>query len=313
MWKSSPSTSKWYWRSTNAKPCPSSSRKACSRSTRAVSKSRSATEPVRSRKSRTYGSRVSCWASSESAAVEHGWSRNVLLNQIMRQLHARAGAAPSNFPARLPAADSELAQQLTRDPYVLDFLDLTGSVAERDLETALVDRLQAFLLELGHGFAFVERQYHFEVDGDDFHIDLLFFNYVQSRFVVVELKIGRFEPQHAGQLAFYVSWVDANLRRSDRHSPTIGILMCASRNDSVVRYSLAGATSPLAVAGYTYDSLPEAVRELVPSDEQLGTAIKATLTDTACATDSVSVARSVDQPALEDTHRRQPLGDNPTE
>jgi predicted nuclease of restriction endonuclease-like (RecB) superfamily len=248
-----------------------------------------------------------------AAAVEHGWSRNVLLNQIMRQLHARAGAAPSNFPARLPAADSELAQQLTRDPYVLDFLDLTGSVAERDLETALVDRLQAFLLELGHGFAFVERQYHFEVDGDDFHIDLLFFNYVQSRFVVVELKIGRFEPQHAGQLAFYVSWVDANLRRSDRHSPTIGILLCASRNDSVVRYSLAGATSPLAVAGYTYDSLPEAVRELVPSDEQLGTAIKATLTDTACATDSVSVARSVDQPALEDTHRRQPLGDNPTE
>jgi len=110
-----------------------------------------------------------------TAAAEHGWSRNVLLNQIMNRLHTRAGAAPSNFPTQLPTADSELAQQLTRDPYILDFLDLTGPVAERDLETALMNRLQDFLLELGHGFAFVGRQYHVAVDGDDFHIDLLFF------------------------------------------------------------------------------------------------------------------------------------------
>jgi len=103
--------------------------------------------------------------------------------------YQRAGAAPSNFTDQLPPADSDLAQQLTRDPYVFDFLDLTGSVAERDLETALVSRLQAFLLELGHGFAFVGRQYHFELDGDDFYIDLLFFNWVQFRFVVVELKV----------------------------------------------------------------------------------------------------------------------------
>ena len=100
--------------------------------------------------------------------MQHGWSRNVLLNQIMNQLHRRAGAAPSNFAVELPAPDSELAQQLTRDPYVLDFLDLATPIAERDLEAALVDRLQAFLLELGHGFAFVGRQYHFEIDGDDF-------------------------------------------------------------------------------------------------------------------------------------------------
>ena len=137
-------------------------------------------------------------------------------------------------------------------------------------------------LELGHGFAFVDRQHHFTVDGDDFYIDLLFFNWVQSRFVVVELKVGRFQPAYAGQLGFYVSWVDDNLRIPARHSPTIGLLLCAGRNDNVVRYSLAGTTAPLAVANYTYDSLPEQVRELVPTDEQLNTVVAAaTVTATA--------------------------------
>ncbi len=204
-----------------------------------------------------------------AAALEHGWSRNVLTHQIMNRLHDRAGAAPSNFTDQLPAADSELAQQLTRDPYVLDFLDLTGPAAERDLETALVDRLQAFLLELGHGFAFVGRQYHFQVDGDDFYIDLLFFNWAQSRFVVIELKIGRFQPEHTGKLGFYVAWIDENLRDPDRHSPTIGILLCAGRNDNVVRYSLANTTAPLAVADYTYDTLPAHERDAVPTARQL--------------------------------------------
>ncbi|MGQ0573446.1 MAG: PDDEXK nuclease domain-containing protein [Pseudonocardia sp.] len=209
-----------------------------------------------------------------AAAAEHGWSRNVLTNQIMNRLHQRAGAAPSNFRARLPAADSELAQQFTRDPYVLDFLDLAGPVAERVLESALIDRLQAFLLELGHGFAFVARQYHFEVDGADFFIDLLFFNWAQSRFVVVELKAGRFSPEHVGQLGFYVAWVEENMRVRDRHGPTVGILLCSSRSDNVVRYSLAGTTSPLAVAGYTYDSLPASARGAVPTDTELVAAVE---------------------------------------
>jgi predicted nuclease of restriction endonuclease-like (RecB) superfamily len=211
------------------------------------------------------------------AAAEHGWSRNVLLNQIMNRLHERTGAAPSNFTAQLPAKDSELAQQLTRDPYVLDFLELTGPAAERDLEAAVVKRMQAFLLELGHGFAFVGRQYHFTVDGDDFYIDLLFFNWSQSRFVLVELKIGRFAPEHAGQLGFYVAWVDANLRVTDRHAPTIGILLCTGRNDSVVRYCLAGSTAPLAVADYTYDALPPAARAAIPTETELTDAADAAL------------------------------------
>ena len=168
-----------------------------------------------------------------AAAARDGWSRNVLLNMLMGQLHSRAGAAPSNFRDQLPAAESDLAQQMTRDPYVLDFLELTQPAAERDLESALVTRLQTFLLELGHGFAFVGRQYHFEVDGDDFSIDLLFFNWAQSRFVVIELKIGRFQPEHTGKLGFYVAWVDENLRDQSRHSPTIGILLCTGRNDNV--------------------------------------------------------------------------------
>lgn len=215
--------------------------------------------------------------------VEHGWSRNVLTNQIMSRLHERAGAAPSNFGARLPSPDSELAQQLTRDPYILDFLDVTEPVAERDLEDGLMARLQHFLLELGHGFAFVGRQWRFEVDGDEFYIDLLFFHIPQGRYVVVELKVGRFQPEYAGKLGFYVSWVDANLRYHDRHAATVGILLCAGRNDSVVRYSLAGTSQPLAVADYTYDTLPPTERLVVPSEVELTEAADAAFEDLAHA------------------------------
>jgi len=245
-----------------------------------------------------------------AAAVQHGWSRNVLLHQIMNRLLERTGAAPSNFPAQLPQAESELAQQLTRDPYVLDFLNITGPVAERDLEATLVDNMQDFLLELGHGFAFVGRQYHFTVDGDDFHIDLLFFNWIQSRFFVVELKLGRFQPEHAGQLGFYVSWVDANLRDPDRHSPTIGILLCTGRNDAVVRYSLASTTAPLAVATYTYDTLPPAARHDVPTEIELGRALTRTLTDTMTMTDTIRASLN---PTSQATDSVAPTAEAPPE
>ncbi|WP_237342149.1 PDDEXK nuclease domain-containing protein [Williamsia soli] len=213
-----------------------------------------------------------------AAAVQHGWSRAVLTHQIRNHLDQRVGAAPTNFGDHLPPADSDLAHQLVRDPYVFDFLDINERVAERELEAALMTRLERFLLELGHGFAFAGRQYHFNAGGDDFYIDLLFFNWIQSRFVVVELKVGRFEPEYLGKLGFYVSWVDDNLRDHDRHAPTIGILLCAGRNDKVVRYSLAGTTAPLAVADYTYDTLPALVRELVPTDDELASAVDETIT-----------------------------------
>ncbi|MCZ4277826.1 PDDEXK nuclease domain-containing protein [Rhodococcoides yunnanense] len=130
---------------------------------------------------------------------------------------------------QLPADDSELANQLVRDPYVFDFLDLTDRVAERELEDALVTRMERFLLELGHGFAFVGRQYHFAVDGDDFNIDLLFFNWMQSRFVVIELEIGRFQPEYLGKLGFYVAWA-ANVQES---VPSDGELASALDLDGV--------------------------------------------------------------------------------
>ena len=133
-----------------------------------------------------------------ASAVEYGWSRNVLLNMIMNKTLERTGSAPSNFAQQLAAQDSELAQQIAKDPYNFEFLGLSGEVAERDLEQALMDRIVDTLRELGPGFAFVGRQVHFDVGGDDFYIDLLFFHVEQLRYIVIELKTGKFQPEHAG-------------------------------------------------------------------------------------------------------------------
>lgn len=206
-------------------------------------------------------------------AVEHGWSRAVLEHQIASQLHRRVGAAPSNFADQLPPPDSDLAQQLVRDPYVFDHLDLTGRVAERDLEQALMDRLQATLLEFGHGMAFVGRQVRFDVDGEELIIDLLLFSVEQLRYVVVELKVGRFEPGHLGQLGTYVAMVDDRLRRADQHAPTIGLLLVAGRNEHAVRYALSASAVPVAVADYSYDSLPPEARAVLPPADRLAAAL----------------------------------------
>ena len=196
--------------------------------------------------------------------IEHGWSRAVLANQIMSQLHRRAGAAPSNFADVLPAGDSELMQQLTKDPYNLEFLTLTAPVAERDLERALVAQVERFLLELGAGFAFVGRQWRLDLDGDEFFIDLLMFHIPTSRYVVIELKTTKLTPADVGQLNFYVAAVDGEVRL-EHHAPTVGLLLCATRNERTVRYALARSTSPMAVAGYRYNELPAAEQAALPS------------------------------------------------
>lgn len=207
-----------------------------------------------------------------SQADTHGWSRNVLLNHIMSRAHERVGAAPSNFDRHLVPGDSELARQLAKDPYVFDFLGLSRGIGERDLEQALMDRMVETLRELGAGFAFVGRQVHFEVDGDDFYIDLLFFHVTQLRYVVVELKIGKFKPDYTGQLGFYINLVEDRLRQA-QHQPTVGLLLCADRNESTVRYALGASQAPMAVATYTYDTLPAAERASLPSDTQVISAI----------------------------------------
>lgn len=207
-----------------------------------------------------------------SAAVEHGWSRSVLTHHIATGLHQRTGAAPSNFAATLPAGESDLAQELTRDPVTFDFLGSQKPARERDLEDALLTRMTDTLLALGHGFAFVGRQVELEVGADTFRVDLLFFHIPQARYVVVELKVGPFTPAHTGQLGFYVAVVDGQLRRPE-HAPTVGILLCAGRDEQVVRYALGASTMPIAVADYTYDALPATEQQALPGDRELTEAL----------------------------------------
>lgn len=199
-------------------------------------------------------------------AVGNGWTRGSLEHHIKTTAHRRFGAAPTNFDRLLDPASSELAQQLTRDPYIFDFLNVEPDHAERELEQALVERIIDTLGELGSGFSFVGRQVPFDVDGDEFFVDLLFFHVEQLRYVVVELKVGKFKPEYTGQLGFYVELVEDRLRRPV-HAPTVGLLLCTDKNDRVVRYALAGSNQPIAVA--SYDLLPPAERAALPSEAEL--------------------------------------------
>lgn len=198
--------------------------------------------------------------------VQHTWSRAVLVHHLTTRLHERDGAAPSNFAAALTQSDSELAQQLTKDPYTMGFLGVDADFTEREFEERLTQRIVDTLRELGSGFAFIGRQHHIEVDGDDFYIDLLFFHVEQLRYVVFELKTRKFDPRDAGQLGFYVALVDDRLRLPDRHAATVGILLVAEKNETVVRYSLAGTSQPVAVSRYELSAAEQAA---LPAEDAL--------------------------------------------
>ena len=172
-------------------------------------------------------------------AIENGWSHNVLVHQIESKLYERqaVGTKVTNFDKLLPAPQSELAIQTMKDPYVFDFIPFREDMLERDIENALTKQITAFLLELGTGFAFLGNQYHLNVGGDDFFIDLLFYNLNLRCYVVIELKTGDFKPEYAGQLNFYLSAVDGQLKK-DTDNPTIGLLLCKSKNNLVAEYSL---------------------------------------------------------------------------
>ncbi len=208
-------------------------------------------------------------------AVEHGWSRAIMTNHIAADRHSRTGRAVTNFSVALPPS-SDLARELVADPYDLDFLTLDPDYSERDLEDALVAQLTEFLTELGAGFSFVGRQYRLPVGDSDFFVDLLFFHLGLRCFVVFELKVGPAEPGHLGQLHFYVNVVDDLLRRPEHgDGPTIGILLATDRNDVVVEYALRGYDTPLAVSTYTtHRALPGAVRDALPSPEELGDVVE---------------------------------------
>ncbi|MGY8525657.1 PDDEXK nuclease domain-containing protein [Paracidovorax citrulli] len=184
-----------------------------------------------------------------SAAVEHGWSRSILVMQIETGLHERQGRAVTNFSERLPPAQSDLARASLKDPYIFDFLGLGEAAQERDVEAALTRHITRFLLELGAGFAFVGRQYRLEVGGDEFFIDLLFYHLKLRCYVVVELKTTPFRPEYAGQLNFYLSAIDAQVKASE-DEPTIGLLLCKENNRLVAEYALRGIAKPMGVAEY---------------------------------------------------------------
>ena len=208
--------------------------------------------------------------------AENGWSHNVLIHQIESGLYQRQVLVDkvSNFESRLPSPQSELAAQTMKDPYVFDFIPFREEMLERDIEQALVRDVTKLLLELGTGFAFLGNQYHLNVGGDDFYIDLLFYNLNLRCYVVIELKTGDFKPEYAGQLNFYLSAVDGILKKEE-DNPSIGLLLCKSKNNLVAEYSLKDISKPIGVSEYkVIGSLPDALKEQLPSVEDIQKRIK---------------------------------------
>ncbi|WP_255769469.1 PDDEXK nuclease domain-containing protein [Pseudarthrobacter sulfonivorans] len=206
-----------------------------------------------------------------AAAVESGWSRNVLAHHIQTNLHERSGKAINNFKATLPPSDSDLAEQSFKDPYVFDFVAMTDQRNERGLENQLILHVERFLLELGQGFAFVGRQVRLTIGDDEFFADLLFYNFRLRCFVVVELKATAFKPEYVGQINMYMSAVD-DLMAHPEDRPTIGLLLCKTKNNVVAEYSLQGFSKPIGVAEWESEivkSLPEEFVSTLPSISEL--------------------------------------------
>ena len=203
--------------------------------------------------------------------AENGWSHSVLIHQIESRLYERQAIAEkvSNFESRLPPPQSELAVQTMKDPYIFDFVPFKEDMIERDIERALVKDVTKLLLELGTGFAFLGNQYCINVGGDDFYIDLLFYNLNLRCYVVIELKTGDFKPEHAGQLNFYLSAVDGILK-TEQDNPSVGLLLCKSKNDLVAEYSLKDMSKPIGVSEYRITSdLPTELEKQLPSIEDI--------------------------------------------
>ncbi len=202
-------------------------------------------------------------------AIEHNWSRNILVMQIENRLLERSGAAVTNFAASLPKPQSDLAHESLKDPYRFDFLNLTDEAQEREIEHALVKHVTEFLLELGAGFAFVGRQVLLNVGGDEFFIDLLFYHLKLRCYVVIELKGGKFKPEHLGQLGFYLTAVDRQVK-GEHDNATIGLLLCKSKNKIVAEYALGDKAQPMGIAEYKLlESLPTELQTSLPSIEQI--------------------------------------------
>jgi len=201
--------------------------------------------------------------------LHFGWSRSVLIHQMESKLYKRKGKAINNFQNLLPATHSDLARDITKDPYNFDFLTLTSNYNERELESGLVNHITKFLLELGQGFAYVGKQVKITVGSRDFYLDLLFYHVRLKSYVVIELKVTDFEPEHAGKLNFYIKAVDEQLRK-EGDNPTIGLLICKNKDKMVAEYALSDINKPIGISEYTLEKiLPEELKTSLPSIEEL--------------------------------------------
>lgn len=198
----------------------------------------------------------------------------MLLNILSTNLYQREGKAVTNFALRLPAPQSDLAQEITKDPYNFDFLTMRNGYLERELEDALVTNISKFLLELGNGFAYMGRQVPIEVGGRDFKMDMLFYNVQLRAFVVIELKTTEFEPEYISKLGFYVSAVNHQMRR-EGDNPTIGLLVCKNKNEVIARYTLENTTQPIGISEYELTKLyPQNLKSSLPSIEDIENELK---------------------------------------
>jgi predicted nuclease of restriction endonuclease-like (RecB) superfamily len=202
------------------------------------------------------------------AILENNWSRNILGIQIETNLYERQGAAIHNFERTLPAPQSDLARETLKDPYIFDFLTLEKNIQEIDFERQLVAHITQFLLELGKGFAFIGRQYEIKVGKKDYRIDLLFYHTKLHAYIVVELKMGEFQPEYIGKLNFYLSAVD-DMLKSGNDQPTIGILLCKNKDKIEVEYALRDIHKPIGVSEFRFNELPDNIKSLMPTVTEL--------------------------------------------
>lgn len=203
--------------------------------------------------------------------LEYGWSRSVLWHHIDTKLYERQFEAEktTNFNLTLPSPQSDLAKEVLKDPYNFDFLTLAKDAQEKDLEKGLLDHIREFLLELGVGFAFIGSQYHLKVGNDDFYLDLLFYHVKLRCYIVIDLKMTEFKPEFSGKISFYISAVDDLLRHPD-DQPSIGIILCKSKDKTIVEYSLRSTNMPIGVSTYQLrDALPKTLEGSLPTIEQL--------------------------------------------
>jgi len=206
--------------------------------------------------------------------IENGWSRAVLMNFMSADLYSAQGKAQNNFSRLLPEVQSDLASQILKNPYNFDFLTLTSNYKERELENALIDNITKFLLELGQGFAYLGKQVPVKIGDKELFIDLLFYHMELRCYVVIELKATEFQPEHTGKLGVYVSAIN-HQRKKEFDNPTIGLIICKTKDNIMAQYSLESSSQPIGISEYELSKLlPENYKSALPSIEEIEEGLK---------------------------------------